>query len=218
MNNEIKEYEKIETLFARDHKTKKLNENIWRNETVKFLKDIDWEFTEKIDGTNIRIYWDGHKVNYYGRTDKAQIPSMLMNKLIELFGGNVNEEMFEQKFGNQPVMLIGEGYGVKIQNGGLYREDNSFILFDVCINNKYLSRDNVKDIANAFNIEMIPTIFIGSLEKGIEFVKSEPNSTIGKAKMEGLVARPLKELKDENGNRLIVKIKVCDFKKEDNNE
>ena len=113
----MREYEKIETIFVRDEKTKKLNENVYRNETVKFLKDIDWEFTEKIDGTNIRIVWDGHKVSYYGRTDKAQIPSQLMNRLIELFGGDVNEEMFEQKFGEKNVMLIGEGYGAKIQNG-----------------------------------------------------------------------------------------------------
>ena len=208
----MKEYEKIETIFARDEKTKKLNENIYRNETIEFLKDIEWEFTEKIDGTNIRIYWDGHKVSYFGRTDKAQIPTQLMNKLIELFGGNINEEMFEQKFGATPVMLIGEGYGAKIQKGGGdYRQDNNFILFDVCINNKYLSRDNVNDIANYFGIESVPVIFSGNLQKGIDFVKTKPNSTIGTAKMEGLVARPKVELYDKNGNRLIVKIKVCDF-------
>ena len=208
----MKEYEKIETIFVRDEKTKKLNENIYRNETIEFLKDIEWEFTEKIDGTNIRIIWDGHKVSYYGRTDKAQIPTQLMNKLIELFGGNINEEMFEQKFGATPVMLIGEGYGAKIQKcGGDYRQDNNFILFDVCINNKYLSRDNVNDIANYFGIESVPVIFSGNLQKGIDFVKTKPNSTIGTAKMEGLVARPKVELYDKNGNRLIVKIKVCDF-------
>ena len=208
----MKEYEKIETIFVRDEKTKKLNENIYRNETIQFLKDIEREFTEKIDGTNIRIYWDGHKVSYFGRTDKAQIPTQLMNKLIELFGGNINEEMFEQKFGATPVMLIGEGYGAKIQKGGGdYRQDNNFILFDVCINNKYLSRDNVNDIANYFGIESVPVIFSGNLQKGIDFVKTKPNSTIGTAKMEGLVARPKVELYDKNGNRLIVKIKVCDF-------
>ena len=208
----MKEYEKIETIFVRDEKTKKLNENIYRNETIEFLKDIEWEFTEKIDGTNIRIYWDGHKVSYYGRTDKSQIPTQLMTKLIELFGGDINEEMFEQKFGATSVMLIGEGYGAKIQKGGGdYRQDNNFILFDVCINNKYLSRDNVNDIANYFGIESVPVIFSGNLKKGIDFVKTKPNSTIGTAKMEGLVARPKVELYDKNGNRLIVKIKVCDF-------
>ena len=207
----MREYEKIETIFVRDEKTKKLNENVYRNETVKFLKDIDWEFTEKIDGTNIRIVWDGHKVSYYGRTNKAQIPSQLMNRLIELFGGDVNEEMFEQKFGEKNVMLIGEGYGAKIQNGSSYREDNDFILFDVLINDNYLSRENVKSIANYFNIDVVPTIMVGKLEDGINWVKTKPKSKIGTANSEGLVARPLVELKDRTGNRIIVKIKVRDF-------
>lgn len=208
----LKEYEKIETLYERDDKTKKLREGKFRNKTVEFLKDIDWEFTEKIDGTNIRIYWDGHKVSYHGRTENASIPANLMNRLIELFGGEVNEEMFEQKFGETPVILIGEGYGAKIQKGGgNYREDNDFILFDVSINGKYLSRENVKDIANYFNLDVVPTIMIGKLEDGVKYVKEKPKSKIGVADAEGLVARPLFELKDENGKRIIVKIKVHDF-------
>lgn len=214
----MREYEKIETIFVRDEKTKKLNENVYRNETVKFLKDIDWEFTEKIDGTNIRIVWDGHRVSYYGRTNKAQIPSQLMNRLIELFGGDVNEEMFEQKFGEKNVMLIGEGYGAKIQNGSSYREDNDFILFDVLINDNYLSRENVKSIANYFNIDVVPTIMVGKLEDGINWVKTKPKSKIGTANSEGLVARPLVELKDRTGNRIILKIKVRDFSEEAKNE
>src|SRR5574344_1512460 len=47
--SKVKEYEKIETPFCRDDNTKKLNESKWRNETIEYLKDIDWEFTEKID-------------------------------------------------------------------------------------------------------------------------------------------------------------------------
>lgn len=207
----MKEYEKIETLFLRDDKTKKLVEGKFRNETVEFLKDIDWEFTEKIDGTNIRICWDGHKVQYLGRTDKAQIPSMLMNRLIELFGGETNEEIFEQHFGENQVMLIGEGYGAKIQTGGDYRQDNDFILFDVCINGNYQSREVVKAIANYFNLDVVPTIMIGKLQDGVDYVKTKPKSRIGTANSEGLVARPLIELKDRCGNRIIVKIKVRDF-------
>mgnify|MGYP003290714294 CR=1 FL=1 len=63
------EYHKIETLFERDEKTKKLIEGNFRNKTVEFLKDNLWEFTEKIDGTNIRILWDGHKVTF-GRKNR----------------------------------------------------------------------------------------------------------------------------------------------------
>jgi len=208
----IKEYHKIETIFERDEKTKKLNETKWRSETVKLLKDIEWEFTEKIDGTNIRIYWDGHKVQYFGRTEKSQIPSQLLNFLIDKFGGDVNEEMFEQLFGEKEVVLIGEGYGAKIQNGGNYRQDNSFALFDVNIEGTFLSRDGVKSIADSLNIEIIPTVFYGNLEKGIDWVKTNPDSLIGTAKAEGLVARPKIELKDKMGKRIIAKIKVNDFK------
>jgi len=210
----IKEYHKIETIFKRDDNTKKLNENEWRNETIQFLKDIEWEFTEKIDGTNIRIYWDGHKIQYFGRTDRAQIPSQLMNFLISKFGGNVNEEMFEQLFGEKEVTLIGEGYGAKIQKGGDYRQDNSFALFDVIIDGIFLAREAVYSIANSLNIEVAPVVFCGNLQKGIDWVKTKPNSLIGTAKSEGLVARPKVELKDRLGNRVIVKIKVRDFVEE----
>lgn len=208
-----KEYEKMETVFQRDEKTKKLNEEKYRNETIEFLKDIDWEFTEKIDGTNIRVHWDGHKITYFGRTEKSSIPQDLTNKLIDLFGGDTNEEMFEQKFGSMEVTLIGEGYGPKIQKcGAEYRDDVSFILFDVRVDNKYLSRENVKNIANYFNIDSVPVVMTGKLQDGINYVKSNPKSNIGTASMEGLVARPLKELYDENGKRIIVKIKCNDFK------
>ena len=207
----LKEYHKIETIFERDDNTKKLNENKYRNETVEFLRDLEWEFTEKIDGTNIRIYWDGHKVQYYGRTDKAQIPSQLLNFLIEKFGGDTNEEMFEQLFGEKEVTLIGEGYGAKIQTGGDYRSDNSFALFDIIVEGVFLDRATVKSIANSLNIETVPVVFCGDLQKGIDYVKTKPNSLIGTAKSEGLVARPIHELQDKLGNRIIVKIKVRDF-------
>lgn len=101
------EYTKIETIFERDMEgTKKLIEGKFRNETVEFLKDNRWIGTEKIDGTNVGIVWDGHKVSYQGRTERAQIPTHLMNKLIEMFGGTVNEEVFEQKFGEMQVILL----------------------------------------------------------------------------------------------------------------
>lgn len=207
----LKEYHKIETIFERDDNTKKLNENKYRNKIVEFLKDLEWEFTEKIDGTNIRIYWNGHKVQYYGRTDKTQIPSQLLNYLIEKFGGDTNEEMFEQLFGDKEVTLIGEGYGAKIQSGGDYRSDNSFTLFDVIIDGIFLNRESVQSIANSLNIETAPVVFYGNLQKGIDYVKTKPDSLIGTAKMEGLVARPKQELLDRLGNRIIVKIKVKDF-------
>lgn len=208
----MKEYHKIETLFNRDTEgTKKLIEGSWRNETVEFLKNNIWQFTEKIDGTNIRIMWDGHKVSYGGRTERANIPAHLMNKLLELFGSEETEQLFEQTFGEKEVVLYGEGYGPKIQNGGLYRNDVSFILFDVMISGNFQSRETVEEIAKMFGIEIVPLLFEAKLELGVAYVKSKPFSMVGAAPMEGLVARPKVEMKDRCGNRVIVKIKVRDF-------
>lgn len=207
------EYLKIETPFNRDmNGTKKLIENNWRNETVEFLAGSPWICTEKIDGTNIGIVWDGHKVSYQGRTERSQIPAHLLNKLIELFGSNETEELFEQKFGNMSVILFGEGYGSKIQKCGVdYRND--VILFDVYLPDKniWLKRCDVEEIAKCFSIDVVPIVLEGTIYEAINFVKNKPKSTIGTADMEGLVCRPKVELYDRTNKRVIVKVKVCDF-------
>lgn len=208
------EYTKISAIYKRDMEgSKKLIEGRFCNETVEFLKDNKWICTEKIDGTNIGIVWDGHRVSYQGRTERAQIPAHLIDKLIDLFGGPVNEEIFEQKFGDMPVILFGEGYGAKIQNGGNYRNDQSFILFDVYLpeTRLWLKRDAIEDIAKTFGIDAVPIILEGTLDEAVNFVKSKPKSTIGTANMEGLVCRPVVDMLDRMGRRVIVKVKVKDF-------
>lgn len=146
-------YNKIDAIYERDTTgSKKLIEGKFRNPAVEFLADVEWEFTEKIDGTNIRIHWDGHKINFGSRTERAQIPSHLLSKLSEIFLNNETEELFEQKFGEKEVILFGEGYGAKIQAvGKYYRSDVGFILFDVMIGDNYQSRESVEDIAECFS-------------------------------------------------------------------
>ena len=209
----IEYYHKIETLYKRDMEgSKKLLEGEFRNPTVEFLKDNTWAFSEKIDGTSTLVFWDGHKVQFGGHTAKSQIPTPLLTYLTNTFGTSEAEQIFEEKFGETEVILFGEGYGPKIQNGGLYRSDVSFILFDVLIAGNYQPRESIEDIAKAFNIDIVPIIFEGTIQEGVDFVKAHPDSTIGTAKMEGLVGRPKVEMRDRCGKRVIVKIKWEDFK------
>ena len=207
------EYNKIDTLYKRDMEgTKKLLEGEFRNPAVEFLKDNIWQFTEKVDGTNISVCWDGHTITFNGRTERAQIPTHLLNYLMATFKTNEVEQIFEEKFGETPVILFGEGYGPKIQSGGAYRDDVSFILFDVLISNNYQPRESVEDIAKAFGIDIVPIIFEGTIQEGVDFVKAHPKSTMGTAFMEGLVGKPKLEMRDRCGKRIIVKIKWEDFK------
>ena len=210
----MKEYHKIETIFKRDmNGNKKLIEGKFRNPAIEQLKNINWEFTEKVDGTNIRIIWDGHNVSFKGRTDNAQLPTPLYEKLNMLFKGLENEEIFEQLFGEKQVILYGEGYGGKIQNGGAYKKEQSFILFDILVENNWLERENIKEIAKAFNIDIVPIVFNGTIKEAIDYVKNNPKSIISEEEkeMEGLVGRTPVPLFDKFGNRMIIKIKYRDF-------
>lgn len=210
----MKEYHKIETIFERDMQgTKKLIEGKYRNECVEFLKDNEWIWTEKVDGTNIRIYWDGHKVSFGGRTDNAKLPNQLVQRLIVLFAGETNAQLFEQKFGAMEVTFYGEGYGGKIQSGGAYKKEQDFILFDVMVGNTFLQRENIEEIASAFNLDVVPVIFDGNIMSAVAYVKNKPLSKISEQEKEseGLIGVPKARLTDFRGNRVIVKIKVCDF-------
>ena len=209
----MREYPKIETIFSRDTEgTKKLIFGTYRDETVKYLRFNDWQFTEKIDGTNISVEWDGHAVSFHGRTERAQIPKHLLEYLEKTFLTTEAEELFEQTYGDKNVILYGEGYGVKIQNGGNYRSDVSFILFDVLIGDNWQEREWVEKTAKMFGIDVVPVVFVGSLEEGIDYVMEHHPSTIGTAMMEGIVGRPMVEMRDRLGKRIIVKIKWEDFK------
>lgn len=215
----MRKYEKIETIFARDLEgTKKLMFNVFCDPTTEYLAGNDWEWTEKVDGTNVRVYWDGHAVSFGGRTDNASIPATLVNKLNILFGGEVNAQIFEQTFGEKEVILFGEGYGKGILKAGssYISNDVGFILFDVLIGNNYQEREWVEATAKAFGVPAVPVVGHGTLYEAVEYVKSHPNSTIAEkpVAMEGIVCRPKVELRDRRGNRIIVKIKWNDFKGE----
>ena len=206
------EYNKIDTVFNRDiYGTKRLIVDSWRNEAVEYLKDSRWQFTEKFDGTNIRVIWDGYSISFAGRTDKAIIPQHLLEYLNKTFSTQEVEQLFEQVYGDKQVILFGEGYGYKIQNGGNYRNDVSFILFDVMIGENYQERQWVEETAVMLGIDVVPIVLEGTIEEAIEFVKKHPKSTVGTAFMEGVVGRPAVELRDRTGKRIIVKIKYSDF-------
>ena len=80
----MKTYHKIQTIFKREMKGKLIEEEYSLPE-FEYLKDNKWVFTEKIDGTNIRVMWNGENVVFGGKTDNAQLPIFLLYKLQELF-------------------------------------------------------------------------------------------------------------------------------------
>lgn len=205
----MKEYHKIRWIYRFDEKTHLPIQEI--DEYFVPLKDMKWIFTEKIDWTNIRVVWDWHKVEFYGRTDNAQLPSPLMNKLKDYF----IEEIFEQNFQDMPVTLYGEWYWGKIQHWTRdYLDTEDFILFDVEIGWVYLERENVDGIATKLWLKSVPIILEWTLLDWINWVENLKIKVNQQSKeiMEWLVWTPVWWYLDRLWHRIIVKIKQEHFK------
>lgn len=221
------DYQKINTLFMRDENNL-IMPNTMTCQEFEYLKDMKWECTEKIDGTNIHcdVYFDGVNkmtITLCGRTDKANIPTHLLEKLQSIFTEEVITRTFATQLASATIeapfqcSIYGEGFGVKIQKGGNYmRNDVGFILFDVKVGKWWLNREACAEIANAIYVPIVPLIGYMTIPEAIAFVKRGFKSTIAENPdydAEGLVLKTPCGLLFRNGSRIITKLKTCDFKK-----
>lgn len=209
-------YHKIETLYERDEKTHRLKpELILKNRVYGIIKTWDW--TEKIDGTNIRCIWQDGKLTFGGKTDNAQIHADLITYLYETVKPERLAEIFpihDLVHGPVNAVIYGEGYGAGIQKGGGYSPEKRFIVFDVLVDGKWwLSWENVCDVAGKLKLPVIPYLGEMMLEWATNMVRVGFPSKLGDGTMqaEGLVGRPVEALFDKKGHRLIVKLKTKDF-------
>ena len=210
----MKEYHKIQTVFKRDMTNKgRIIEGCYSLPEFDYLKDNEWVWTEKVDGTNIRIEWIrnvGRK--FGGRTDNAQIPAFLYERLEELFPLEKLDAAIKTEDADS-LTLYGEGFGAKIQKGGEnYKHDGAdFVLFDVEVGGWWLKRFDVEGVALALELNVVPIVGIGPLSEAIEITKYGMKSAWGDFDAEGLVMKPSVELQTRAGHRIITKIKHKDF-------
>ena len=211
----MKEYPKIQSLFKRDRESreKKLIVGEWTLPEFEYLQDNQWVWTEKIDGTNIRIIWDEGKLSFKGRTDRAVIQPNLLPTLERIFTHDLMDQHFS---GADEVCLYGEGYGQKIQKVGVsyIPDDTSFILFDVTIGRWQLTREACEVVAQDLGLDIVPIIGEGTIHEAIELVRGGFKSTIScdkELQAEGLVVKPKVDLFSRDGQRIISKVKTRDF-------
>lgn len=208
----MSEYHKINSVYKRDVSGKKMLFGEFSCQEFAFLADNEWSFTEKVDGTNIRIIIPKvGAVTFRGKTDNAQIPTKLNTRLQERFLSGSLLESLPNKF-PEGAVFYGEGFGAGIQSGGSYRADQDFVLFDVRIGEWWLNREDAEEIAASLKIEIVPVIGYGTLRSMEEKVRQGFSSQWGDFKAEGIVARPRIELRTRSNERIITKLKFKDFK------
>lgn len=218
---EHKTYTKINTLYKRHTSGPKKGCIIlgeYSAPEFKCLRKASWLCFEKIDGTNIGIYWDGATKEYHGKTDKANIPAGLISALDKI----IDVEKLAQAFTKRDdesleVRIYGEGFGGNIQgNMGKCYGDFDFIVFDISINGVYLDYEVVKSISSTIDLKVVPLIGEMTLDEAEAFVAAGFKSRIAEdptLDAEGLVCRPSVRLFNNMGKRIITKIKTCDYRK-----
>jgi hypothetical protein len=200
-------YPKIPTVWKRNRDTGKIRLGDYAMPELEYLHQNVWWFFEKIDGTNIRLHWDGEQVLIGGRTNNAQIPAPLHTWLME----NIPPaDVWRTKF-DGPVTVYGEGFGRGIQSGNAYG-DTRFIVFDVLIEHWWLHWDDVVEVAGFLGFETVPFLGEASIGKAVHNVSHGlVESRWPLVKPEGLVGRTRVELQTRSGQRLLVKIKSVDY-------
>jgi hypothetical protein len=207
----MKEYHKIDTVFKRnpENKFKSIVLGDYAQDPFRFLAGNEWVFTEKVDGTNVRVMIGNGRVLFGGKTDDAQMPASLVRRLEERFLPQQAALLAQFPDGG---CLYGEGYGAKIgKRGRNYRADQDFVLFDVKVGDWWLQRDAIEDVAEKFGLDAVPIIGRGTLADMVAMARAGFQSRWGPFLAEGIVARPAVELKSRGGDRIITKIKYRDF-------
>lgn len=195
----------------------------YRSPELAYLQDNHWIYKRKLDGENIRIYWDGEQALWNGKTNRFQCSADFQNYMNNTF----IEEIFEEKFGrDKEAYIYGEKMGPKTQGNELGLNNDELIIFDVEINDTFLGEENIKQVAEYFSVKSVYDYMPEEdlrddllnadgepLEMGLlHLIDAVANNQF--PKWEGIVCTPACNIKDQNGNRIIVKIKNKDYNKD----
>ena len=117
-----------------------------------------------------------------------------------------------------PIYIYGEYFGSGIQKCGsrYIQNGNGFRVFDIKQQGWWLPKENRDAMCKGLGLEQVP--FLGhmtleDIEKMVRggFTTKFENAADPTMIEEGIVARPVVPLCSSNGNRIIVKVKYCDY-------
>jgi hypothetical protein len=111
-------------------------------------------------------------------------------------------------------ILFGEGYGSNIQAcGPKYRDDPGFMLFDIRINNWWISQEDLQGMADQLEVPRAPELGVYTENEIIENIKSQSLSFCSKEAqdMEGVVCRSFPQMLFRSGEPIMWKLKIRDF-------
>lgn len=183
-------------------------DNLYKNQDVLMFKEL--YAMEKIHGTSAHILYKDKKVHYFSGGAKY-----------EHFVGLFDEQSLYTKFddmGRDKIVIYGEAYGGKMQGmSGTYGKEMKFVVFDVKIDDYWLSVPQAEEVAKTFGLEFVHYVKIPAdiesinRERDADSVQAIRNGMGEGKKREGIVLRPLVDWRKNNNQRVIAKHKREDF-------
>ena len=172
------------------------------------IKPILCEMFPKESARFIEAKGEDNKVEYWDMGDPLGITKVVPSKSGQYIVGM--EEV--------PIYIYGEYYGEGIQKCGkrYIAKGNDFKVFDICKQGWWIPKEMRDDICAKLNLGTVPYLGNMTLREIETMVKKGFTTKLEGAAdptliEEGIVARPIVPLKNGSGNRIIVKVKYCDY-------
>ena len=180
---------------------------LYKNREILLFKEA--YAMEKIHGTSAHIGWkcDDKSVHFSSGGESYE-------NFVKLFDADFLKQRFEEIFPDQDVVIFGEAYAGKQQGQShVYGKQSKFIGFDVKVGDVWLNVPNAEDVCKQFNIEFVHYRIISTkledltAERDMDSVQAVRNGMGEGHKREGIVLRPLIEMRLNNNERVICKYK-----------
>lgn len=127
--------------------------------------------------------------------------------------------IYECQMEEVPVYIYGEYFGKGVQKVGkrYLADSNDFLVFDIRQQGWWLPKEMRDNLCDALGLDTVPylgNMTLRDIEQQVmygfttQYPKAADKATLIE---EGIVARPVIPLCDSRGNRIIVKVKYCDY-------
>jgi hypothetical protein len=179
-------------------------DNYHKDPKISLFKEA-WAL-EKLHGTSAHITWKNNQVVYFSGGEKY-------SNFIALFDDAKLTEKFKE-FPQDEITIYGEAYGGKQQGQSWrYGKELKFCAFDVQIGDHWLDVPSAERFVQNFGIEFVAYKKIATDIESLDAARDAPseqakrNGIEGDKPMEGIVLRPLIEMRTSAEKRVICKHK-----------
>jgi uncharacterized protein YutD len=185
-------------------------DNLYKNVEILMFKEC--YALEKIHGTSAHVSWKQNQLHLSPGGE-------LMENFRTCFDETDLQKRLSEQFTDVHVVIYGEAYGgLQQAMSGTYGDETKFVVFDVTIDGLWLSVPNAHDVATKLGLEFVDYVKCTTDIETLNAERDKPSTQAirngcGNDKLrEGVVLRPLIELRKNNNSRIVCKHKRDEFR------